>query len=144
MCISDRNRQGTNRLHAVACVLLLMFLAACHGAIHGPEDAPKEALQEALDALHEGDYDAYLQHVDWGMEMDSVQQSYMKMLLRQHQDWKRTERAAIVSIDVIDGKMNADSICTVYYQYTFADSTHEVVSQKMVRRGKDWKIRLRN
>lgn len=144
MCISGRNRPNVNRLHVVACGFLLMFLAACHGAIHGPEDAPKEALQGALDALHEEDYDAYLQYVDWGMEMDSVQQSYMKMLLRQHQDWKRTERTAIVSIDVIDGKMNADSICTVYYQYTFADSTHEVVSQKMVRRGKDWKIRLRN
>jgi hypothetical protein len=76
--------------------------------------------------------------------MDSTQVLYMKQALRQHLGWRRSERAAVVAIDVQDVKMQGDSICMVYYQYTFADGTKEVSSQKMVRYGEDWKIRLRN
>ena len=102
------------------------------------------SLKEALEALEKDDHEAYLKHVDWGGEMDAVQTAYMKDVLRQHLGWRRSERAAVVSIDMIDAKMEGDTICTVYYQYAFADGTKEVVAQKMVRSGEDWKIRLRN
>lgn len=115
---------------------------ACHEPT--PEEAAKDALMVALEALRGEDYDTYLQHVDIGVPMDSARRAFMKDALRQHQEWKRAERAAIVSVDVVDGRMIGDSICTVYYQYTFADSTCEVASQKMVRLGEEWKLRLRN
>ena len=108
------------------------------------EREPEAVLKNALEALDREDYDAYLQRVDWGVEKDSTQALYMKQALRQHLGWRRSERAAVVAIDVQDVRMQGDSICTVYYQYTFADGTKEVSSQKMVRYGEDWKLRLRN
>lgn len=121
----------------LACLLCLV-------SCEEKEREPEVVLKNALEALNREDYDAYLQRVDWGVEMDSTQTLYMKQALRQHVGWRRSERAAVVSIDVQDVKMQSDSVCTVYYQYTFADGTNEVSSQKMVRYGEDWKLRLRN
>lgn len=121
----------------LACLLCLV-------SCEEKEREPEVVLKNALEALNREDYDAYLQRVDWGVEMDSTQTLYMKQALRQHMGWRRSERAAVVSIDVQDVKMQGDSVCTVYYQYTFADGTNEVSSQKMVRYGEDWKLRLRN
>ena len=108
------------------------------------EREPEIVLMKALEALNHEDYDAYLQRVDFGTGMDSVQTSYMKEALRQHLGWRRSERAAVMSIDILEKVMEEDSVCTVYYQYTFADDTKESGSQKMVRHGETWKLRLRN
>lgn len=101
-------------------------------------------LKEALEALNKDDHEAYLKYVDMGEEMDPAKTAYMKDVLRQHLGWRRSERPAVVAIDMIDSQMEGDSICTVYYQYTFSDGTNEVGAQKMVRYGEAWKIRLRN
>ena len=125
-------------------LFLILGLVLCLMGCEDKEREPETVLVKALEALNSEDYDAYLQRVDFGAEMDSVQTSYMKQALRQHLGWRRSERAAVVAIDVQDVKMQGDTICTVYYQYSFADCTKEVSSQKMVRYGEDWKIRLRN
>ena len=108
------------------------------------EEAAKETLKEAMEALNREDYDAYLQHADFGVEMDSAKWAFMRDVLKQHLGWRRNERASLVSIDMIDAQMSGDTICTVFCQYTFADGTQEVVSQKMIRVGEEWKLRLRN
>lgn len=123
---------------------IILSCLLCLVSCEEKEREPEVVLKNALEALNREDYDAYLQRVDWGVEMDSTQTLYMKQALRQHMGWRRSERAAVVSIDVQDVKMQGDSVCTVYYQYTFADGTNEVSSQKMVRYGEDWKLRLRN
>jgi hypothetical protein len=123
---------------------IILVCLLCLVSCEEKEREPEVVLKNALEALNREDYDAYLQRVDWGVEMDSTQTLYMKQALRQHVGWRRSERAAVVSIDVQDVKMQGDSVCTVYYQYTFADGTNEVSSQKMVRYGEDWKLRLRN
>lgn len=123
---------------------IILSCLLCLVSCEEKEREPEVVLKNALEALNREDYDAYLQRVDWGVEMDSTQTLYMKQALRQHVGWRRSERAAVVAIDVQDLKMQSDSVCTVYYQYTFADGTNEVSSQKMVRYGEDWKLRLRN
>ncbi len=123
---------------------IILVCLLCLVSCEEKEREPEVVLKNALEALNREDYDAYLQRVDWGVEMDSTQTLYMKQALRQHVGWRRSERAAVVAIDVQDVKMQGDSVCTVYYQYTFADGTNEVSSQKMVRYGEDWKLRLRN
>ena len=119
-----------------------MCLTACHE--YTAEEAAQQVLKEALEALEKNDQDAYLQCVDFGADMDSAQTAYMKNVLRQHVGWRQSERAAVISIDMVDAQMQGDSICTVYYQYSFADGTKEVGAQKMIRYGEEWKIRLRN
>ena len=123
---------------------IILVCLLCLVSCEEKEREPEVVLRNALEALNREDYDAYLQRVDWGVEMDSTQTLYMKQALRQHVGWRRSERAVVVAIDVQDVKMQGDSVCTVYYQYTFADGTNEVSSQKMVRYGEDWKLRLRN
>lgn len=123
---------------------IILSCLLCLVSCEEKEREPEVVLKNALEALNREDYDAYLQRVDWGVKMDSTQTLYMKQALRQHVGWRRSERAAVVAIDVQDVKMQSDSVCTVYYQYTFADGTNEVSSQKMVRYGEDWKLRLRN
>jgi hypothetical protein len=130
------------RFQGLWLVVLALCLVACHEKT--TEEAVKESLKVAMEALERGDYDGYLRHVDFDGPMDSTQRAFMKDALRQHQEWKRTERPAVVSVDVIDVQFKGDSICTAYSRYTFADSTKEVVSHKMVRQGESWKIRLRN
>ena len=126
----------------VLYILLILCLSACHEKT--TEEVIKESLTVALEALERGDYNGYLHHVDMGAPMDSAQRAFMKDALRQHQEWKGAERPAVVSVDVVDIQLDGDSICTAYCQYTFADSTKEVMSHKMVRHGEKWKIRLRN
>lgn len=129
----------------IFCSLLsFFFVFACQSGPKTPEDASKAVLEEALEALQAGNYDVYLEHADFGVSLDSLQKASMKSVLRQHQEWKRAERAEVFAVEVIDVHLLNDSVCTAHYQYVFADSTKEVVSQKMVRRGEDWKIRVRN
>ncbi|MBR3619553.1 MAG: hypothetical protein IKN44_07380 [Bacteroidaceae bacterium] len=123
-------------------ILLALCFTACREKT--PEEEAQMTLKEALEALNKDDHEAYLKYVDMGEEMDPAKTAYMKDVLRQHLGWRRSERAAVVAIDMIDAQMESDSICTVYYQYTFSDGTNEVGAQKMVRYGEAWKIRLRN
>ncbi len=121
---------------------LVLCLTACREKT--AEEMAQETLLEALEALERNDHDGYLKHVDMGVDMDVAKARYLKNALRQHVGWRRSERAAVVAINMIDVKRECDSICTVYYQYTFADGTREVGAQKMVRHGEEWMIRLRN
>lgn len=125
-------------------VLLVVCLTACHEKIVVPEDAPKEALLNALEALNRGDYDTYIDCVDYGTDMDSVQKSIMRDALRQHVGWRTARKSHVASVDIVDVEMNGDTVCTVFYRYTFADGTNEVAVQKMVLNDGVWKIRARN
>ena len=125
-------------------VLLVACCMACRQQIVYPEDAPKAAMNAALEALQAGDYDTYLSYVDYGTELDSLELQNMKDVLRRHEEWKRAERERVVSAQVVDIRMQGDTVCTAYYQYVFADSCRETVAQKMVCRNGRWKVRIRN
>ena len=126
------------------CIVLLLALSACWGKEELPEDKAKAALKEALSTLQSGNVDGSMQYVDFGSEMDSVQLAVMQCLLKQHLDRQAQLKGTIVSIETVDAQLLGDSVCTVFCQLAFSDSTVEVVSQKMVRVGESWKIRLRN
>ena len=128
----------------ISILFAVCIFFSCHGEITAPEDAPKEALRNALEALNKGDYDTYINNVDYGVEMDSVKKSALRDAVRQHVGWRTARKASVVAIDMVDAEMDGDSVCMVFYRYTFADGTDEVAVQKMVRRGEEWKIRARN
>lgn len=126
----------------VSTFVLTFF--ACHEAIVEPTDAPKEALKVALDALCNDDIDGYLAYVDFGAEMDSAQEKSLRSVIRLHKQWQQAEHSSVASIDIVDAVMKGDTVCTVFYQYLYADSVKEIASQKMVRKDGVWKLRLRN
>lgn len=116
----------------------------CHKPITEPADAPKAALKAALDALNVNDLDSYMASIDFGTDLDSVQEECLRNVIRQRIDKESKSMPAVMSIDIVDAVMQGDTICTVYYQYNYVDSLQEIASQKMVRTDGVWKLRLRN
>lgn len=154
MCMSGKNKTWAHAWRALlrmlplwaVCISCAVLMSMCRQE-PSPATVAGESLLKALRALDNDDVDAYLSHVDIGngtCALDSGQTAYMKDALNQHLGWRRANRRKIVSIDVVNATMLCDSVCTIYYQYTYADSTGEVASQKMVRYGDEWKLRLRN
>jgi hypothetical protein len=125
-------------------IVLLLLFTACWSKNELPEDQAKATLRKALSTLHSGNVEGYMQYVDFGGEMDSVQRAMMLYVLKQHQDLRAQQKGTLIGIEAIDAEMQGDTVCTVFCQLTFADSTAELISQKMVRVGEDWKIRVRN
>lgn len=123
---------------------IAITIIGCHKPITDPVDAPKAALKAALDALNMNDIDTYMSSIDFGTDMDSVQEENFRNVIRQHVEWENCAHPAVTSIDIVDAEMKCDTVCTVYFQYTYADSIQEVASQKMVRTNGVWKLRLRN
>lgn len=124
--------------------IAILVCAGCKQKEEDPAAAPKRVLQEALQSLHDHNYDAYMQVADVDCELDSVHASMLRQLLQQHQEMNEARNGAVLDVSVIDAKMISDTICTVYCQTTYADSTREVSSHKMVVVDGQWKIRLRN
>lgn len=124
--------------------LLVGCLMACHDKIVAPEDEAKETLRSALEALGNGDYDAYMDCVDYGAAMTPEKRSVMRDVLRQHVGWRTERKGAVASIDIVDAEMDGDSACAVFYRYVYADGTEEMAMQEMVHRDGVWKLKARH
>lgn len=126
-------------------LLFCFLLSSCNlGREKTAEQVITETFITAFNDLQRHDYDAYLRACDMGEEPDSFQIAFMQNVLAQHQDWQEVRKGAAIDVLVIDTEMLGDTVCYVYYEVAFADSTREVSSQKMVRTEGDWKLRLRN
>lgn len=125
-------------------IIAMLVCVGCKQKEEDPAAMPKHVLHEALHMLESHDYDAYIAFSDIDCEYDSVYVTIMKNILRQHQESRESAKGNAESIDIVDAKIIADSICMVYYQFTYADSTKEVGVQKMVCVDGNWKIRIRN
>lgn len=122
----------------------MLLLAACFGGEESPAEQAKSVLGEALAALQRHDLEAYMQRADFSDNADSLQYVVILKALAQHQDRKEQQQGTVVRTEMVDARMLGDTVCTVFYQLVYADSTVELSSQKMIKRGKDWKLRLRN
>lgn len=121
-----------------------VLIAVCLVACDDKGSHAEEVLRNALEALNKGDYDTYMSHVDYGAETDSASIMLMRDAIRQHCGWIAAKKGDVVAIDMVDTEMEEDTVCTVFYRYTFADGTEEVAAQKMVRSGGVWRLRVRN
>ncbi len=132
----------TNSLTVVA---LMLLLSGCFNERPiSPQDAPKVALQKVLDSLHAGKYDTYINAIYDDTGHGILPKPIATKLLRQHVEAMRAGKGEPLSCSVHDAVFHTDTLATVYYVITFADSTVETNSQKMVRVGQDWKIVIRN
>lgn len=137
-------RQSVHILSLSIVFAFAITIIGCHKPITDPVDAPKAALKAALDALNMNDIDTYMASIDLGTDLDSIQEESLRSVLRQHVEWENSNHPSVASVDIVDVDMQSDTMCTVYFQYTYADSLQEIASQKMVRTGGVWKLRLRN
>lgn len=127
----------------ILSVSMLTILGGCNFQENDPAAVPKRVLLEALRHLEAHDYDAYLESVDMRCLTDSLQTDIMLRALSQHQTWQEVKKGK-ADIDIVEATMIGDTVCTVFYQLTYPDSTIEVSSQKMVLYEGQWRIRVRN
>lgn len=131
-------------VRTLTLIICLLALIGCRQEVLTPEEAASQTFVNAFKELQMHNIDAYLQSVDFGAEPDSFQIAFMHTVLEQHQDWQEKEKGVMSDLVVVDTELQGDTVCYVYYDITFADNTHEVSSQKMVRTDGNWRIRLRN
>lgn len=127
-------------------VVTLVLLTSCwmlQKEVNNEEQA-RQALLDALTAINSHDFESYYNSLDFGTEFDSVQKQVVLSTIMQHQDWQDKRKGLVADISTISLDLVSDSVCIIFYQLTFSDSTKEVSSQKMVRCDEKWKLRMRN
>lgn len=143
-----RNRD-VKLLWSALCILCALFtvvcvFGACGEKVLPPAEQAKAALSCALDSLHARKFNGYMAAVDLGTEIDEEHRAIMLDLLCQHQERQEVIKGGVLSCIVVDACEESDTVVTVYYEMTFGNGATEVCSQKMVRRGGEWKIWVRN
>ena len=137
MCMSDRSKW-------IAVVVVgIMMLTACGGK---QEVTFESFVTQALRSLYiDNDYNSYMKCVDYGMELDSVQQKVVETMYRQFTDKVKKQHGGVLEVSVESVETLGDSMTSfVHYQITYADSTRESSMLKVVSDGEGWRIKSRN
>lgn len=137
MCMSDRSKW-------IAVVVVgIMMLTACGGK---QEVTFESFVTQALRSLYiDNDYNSYMKCVDYGMELDSVQQKVVETMYRQFTDKVKKQHGGVLEVNVESVEEQCDSMTSfVHYQVIYADSTRESSMLKVISDGEGWKIKSRN
>lgn len=137
MCMSDKSKW-------IAVVAVgIMMLTACGGK---QEVTFESFVTQALRSLYiDNDYNSYMKCVDYGMELDSVQQKVVEAMYRQFTDKVKKQHGGVLEVNVESVEEQCDSMTSfVHYQVIYADSTRESSMLKVVSDGEGWKIKSRN
>lgn len=127
----------------IAQTFLLLLFVSCHEN-EIKEKGAGEYLLPAITALQQNDFDTYLSYTDVADNIDSVQYNLLFTLFCQHQDKQLAERGSVAKVEIVDTKYQSDSVTTVFYKLVYSNKSEEISSQKMVKVGDTWKIRIRN
>ena len=130
-------------------LFLLLFLTAATlfvgcGGERTPQEEVKESFMGAMDALNNRRFDEYIDCVDFGCELDSIQKDVFVKTYSQYLERVQHYKGSLQKLEVVDVAFSSDSVCDVYYETLYSDSIAEQHSQKMVRIGDTWKIKARN
>ena len=138
MCMSDRSK----RFVAVAIGIIMLAVCGCKER----KVTFEGFVTQALRSLYiDNDYNAYMGCVDYGEELDSVQQVVVEAMYRQFTDRVKQQHGGVVDVEVVDVEDLGDSVTSfVHYRVTYADSTEESSMLKVVTDGDGWKIKGRN
>ena len=137
MCMSDRSKW-------IAVVVVgIMMLTACGGK---QEVTFESFVTQAIRSLYiDNDYNSYMKCVDYGMELDSVQQKVVETMYRQFTDKVKQQHGGVLEVSVESVETLDDSMTSfVHYQVIYADSTRESSMLKVVSDGEGWRIKSRN
>ena len=137
MCMSDKSKW-------IAVVAVgIMMLTACGGK---REVTFEDFVIQALRSYYiDNDYNSYMKCVDYGMELDSVQQKVVEAMYRQFTDKVKRQHGGVLEVNVESVETLDDGVTSfVHYQITYADSTRESSMLKVISDGEGWRIKSRN
>ncbi|MGI6243739.1 MAG: hypothetical protein ACOYJK_09460 [Prevotella sp.] len=127
--------------HLLLYVFGFCVLCCCsHGPT--PEEVAGQTAKAYYDLLIQGKYD---QFVDGRYHSDSIPSAYREQLItnaKMFAGWQKKERQGILNVRVMDVKtdtINQDT--NVLLEFTYGDSTNEVVMVPMVEQDGVWYMR---
>ncbi|MBP5376355.1 MAG: hypothetical protein J6Y41_00095 [Bacteroidaceae bacterium] len=134
----------SDRSKWIAVVVVgIMMLIACGGK---QEVTFEDFVIQALRSYYiDNDYNSYMKCVDYGMELDSVQQKVVEAMYRQFTDKVKRQHGGVLEVNVESVETLDDGVTSfVHYQITYADSTRESSMLKVISDGEGWRIKSRN
>ena len=143
MFMSDRSKKA---VRCVALLTVLALLVGCGAKQKSRDELLKEFVERALmERYLTNDYELYLNDVDYGVELDTVQQQMLVAIHKQFADYQEKKHGPVAYVNMTDVvKEEGDSVCYVHYIVAYADSTQESAVMKVAYEGGEWKIKSRN
>jgi hypothetical protein len=125
--------------------LITAVLVGC-GARKNRDELLKKFVERALTERYlTNDYESYLNEVDYGVELDTVQQQMVIAMHKQFADYQEKKHGTVAYVRMTDVvKEENDSACFVHYIVVYSDSTEESAVMKVVEENGEWKIKSRN
>lgn len=105
--------------------------------------APRKAMEEALNAFYSNDFNSYVNMVDYGTELDSVEREVVLNVMSQYHERQSAKKGGVSGYEILSVDMSSDSLATVYFDLFFGNDSVEMCSEKMILRSGQWKIRVR-
>jgi len=118
--------------------LLLATLVSCGKS---EETLLQETVTEAVTALCEGDVDNYLQHTDFGSEVDSLHVSLLKAMLKRYVSAVE-RKGGLEAISFTQCAKETDSVACVSYTVRYKDGTDEHKLASLVKKEGRWRMRV--
>jgi len=143
MFMSDRSKRMVRLVFVLA--LITAVLVGC-GARKNRDELLKKFVERALTERYlTNDYESYLNEVDYGVELDTVQQQMVIAMHKQFADYQEKKHGTVAYVRMTDVvKEENDSACFVHYIVVYSDSTEESAVMKVVEENGEWKIKSRN
>lgn len=123
----------------------ICMLSACNGDKKSIDAtlAPRKAMEEALNAFYSNDFDTYVNLIDYGAELDSVERGVVLNVMSQYHERQTAKKGGVSRYDILSVDMPSDSLATVYFDLFFGNDSVEMCSEHLVLRNGHWKIKVR-
>lgn len=131
-------------------ILLAAIIISCSSKTEvKPEDAPRIAFDSIYSAFIEDRMDVYLAGFDIDTtqinEIDSTRTQLLYGIFRQHKEQLNALYGGINHYDISSIHFNNDSSeAQLFYNLVYNDSTSHKCLQVMVKRGNEWKFKLKD
>lgn len=112
-----------------------------------PEDItmkPKQDLKSALEAYYDNRLDTFCLCVDYGTELDSIQRQIIRATYQRDVAYTNQTFAGVRAVEPKTVIFESDTVAMVMYDIVYGDQSRESSSQKMIKVGESWKLRVRN
>lgn len=122
-------------------ILLFVILCVCFIACAKDSDEVKlqQLVVKSVTALHEGDFDTYLQAVDYGAELDSLHENLIRQMLNRYANHV-SRLGGLELVETNTCTIENDSIARVGYVLSFKNGTRESRIAQLVHKADGWKI----
>lgn len=105
--------------------------------------APRKAMEEALNAFYSNDFEKYVNLIDYGADLDSVERQVVLNVMSQYHERQAAKKGGVTKFEVLSADMPSDSLATVYFDLVFGNDSVEMCSEHLILRNGQWKIKVR-